>query len=169
MYSYDRRTAAASQEMVPHINDALSEFQKVDRFVAEFPKVLASAKREAEGSSLNPGEVWQDQFVRYWHGWDTLRKTLSDVAWELDHGDEFLFRLVGHIRDAISMTHDRSKKMRVEYAIDKILRRPHPQKGSAHIAYEVDRLEAWHKALAEWSKTGQALAKKALSKAKRKR
>lgn len=161
----------ASQEEVRHLQDTQRVLSQVERYLKGFPRVLASAQRE-DLTGLNAGEVWQDQFSRYWKTWSSLGSRLMDLAYELDSfGYEGpLGALVGDIQATFSESaHNPRNKRRVQYAFQEPLRRPHPKMGRDHIAYAEDRLEDWHKAATQWVRECQVNAKKALTKAKRKK
>jgi len=161
----------ASQEEVRHLTDTQSVLSQIERYLKGFPRVLASAQLEDQ-TGLNPGEVWQDQFSRYWKTWSHMGDKLMGLANELDAFEVVgpLNFLVTDIRITFSESaHNPRNKVRVQYAFAEVLWRLHPKRGRNSIAYPVERLEDWHKAATKWVNECQANAKKALTKAKRKR
>lgn len=162
----------ASQEEVRYLTSALQMLGQMERYLAGFPRVLASAQRE-DRTGLNPGEVWQDQFSRYWGTWSSIGDKLMDVAYELEGFEGYggpRASLVYDIQSTFSESaHNPRNKRRVQYAFAEPLWRPHLKKGRDHIAYAEDRLQDWHKAATAWVKESQTNAKKAMAQAKRRK
>ena len=169
---------AAQEKEVRYLKGVLAVFQNVERWLAEFPRVLAAARRD-DRTNLNPGEVWQSRFSRYWKPWSKLSGQLGDLAYELDELDVGMQRkfrarydLVALIRDVTSEKsgtsgYNPNDKKQLSYAFGNSLWRPDPKTGRDNIAYEEHRLEDWHGAATDWAKSAVVLAKKSLRKASR--
>lgn len=160
------KRAAAAQE-ARYLKGILAILQNTERWLAGFPRVLAAAQRD-DLTGLNPGEVWQDKFSRYWKPWHKFSSSLGDLAYELNDGNKLLVRMIQDV------TYDKSghgsynpnDKKQFSYAFGNPLWRPHPM-GQDHIAYEEKRLEDWHEAATKWAKDTEKEAKKALRRASR--
>jgi len=156
---------AAEQTKAELLKNTIEEFGKALRYLSRFSSVLSAALHE-DRTTLEPDEVWQDQFVRYWKDWDPIRKRLEDLASDL--GDLSLYDLEAHIKKATAETsgtpsYNPNSPYQIGYATNDgtghTTFRKTPQ-GRQHIAYKVDRLKTWGEAMVRWAKEGQTLAQK---------
>ena len=99
-------------------------YSRLEAWAREFPQVLRTALREAEG--LPPGWVWQQRFVDYFQRYEMMADQLRDLGLEPP------------------------RKARIDHAISVIDFFPHPKTDQELIAYKVARLKEWAKEFSSW-------------------
>jgi hypothetical protein len=147
----------------------------------KFPETLSDALQE-DRSELEPDEVWQDKIVRYWDQWHEIEYHLRDLGGDLEDvylktytpkhwSNTVIDLLIHHIKIG---TESRSglnipgrNPIQVDYVGQRLVFRRNKRLGRDHIAYKIDALKTWAKAVTEWAKKSEVLTKKANEWAKK--
>ena len=155
-------------DLVPILEQAEGLHKRFRAWSGLFPQVLRKAQDEAAGLE-GMGLVWQDRLGEYWGETDSFFEVLADLdyalewIWSQEKGA--LGDLVNRARDA---TADRliPARARLSYAFGDPRFEDHPG-GRQHIAYEIRRLEEWHRAFEQWNEESLRLLKDSIRKARR--
>jgi hypothetical protein len=122
--------------------EALAQLEKYKAWSSTFPATLRGARLSSR-KDLDGDFVWQDDFIDFWEPFTSIQRELlalyDDV---MDANPETASRIESYL--------DPPTKAQIEFAteVTEFLERPGFKRNQ--IAYDVRRLEIWHKHFSAW-------------------